>query len=109
MLTLFTTIHIVIAVLLILLVLIQDPKNDGMGGLTGGGSSSSLLGASGASGILVKATRIIAIIFAGTSIFLAYYSSKQNSSVLDSYNPVKVQSPVTKDTSKNLPEEKTTK
>lgn len=96
MLILITTIHIIMAVVLILLVLLQDPKNDGMGGLTGGGGSSSFLGTSGADGILVKATRTVAIVFAGTSIFLAYYGSKDSSSVLDDYKPTKVEKSVPK-------------
>jgi len=82
--TFIAILHVVTALVLISLVLIQDSKGDGalgMGG--GGGGSNSVFGATGASTLAAKMTRIAAIIFALTSIGLSVLSSQQSKSVLD--------------------------
>lgn len=77
--------HIVVAVLLIFLVLIQDSKGGAMGGMLGGGSSNTIFGATGAASFLVKLTRYVAILFAGSCIVLTIMSSKKSGSVVDDY------------------------
>ncbi len=84
MVTFIAIIHILIALFLIFMVLIQDSKG-AMGGILGGGGSQSLFGASGAANVLAKATRYIAIVFAGTCLWLSWYSTQQTSSVIDGY------------------------
>ncbi|MBK9323646.1 MAG: preprotein translocase subunit SecG [Bdellovibrionaceae bacterium] len=82
--TFIAILHVLTALVLISLVLIQDSKGDGalgMGG--GGGGSNSVFGATGASTLAAKMTRIAAIIFALTSIGLSVLSSQQSKSVLD--------------------------
>ena len=80
--------HVIMALLLILLVLLQDSKGGAMGMLGGGGGgANSLFGGSGAAPFLVKATRWVAIVFAATSIGLAYMTAQKDKSVLDSYTP----------------------
>lgn len=84
MLNLLVIVHILVAVLLIVLVLLQDSKGGAMGGmLGGGGGSNSLFGATGATSLAAKATRIMAIIFALTSIGLTTYTSGGGGSVTD--------------------------
>ena len=68
-------IHIVVAVALILIVLLQTGKGADMGAAFGGGSSQTLFGGAGASTFLSRLTTIAAIVFMLTSLGLAYFSS----------------------------------
>lgn len=83
MLTLVATLHVIVAVLLIAFVLMQDSKGGGSGGMFAGGGSNSILGATGASNLLVKVTRVLAIGFAISCISLTVLSAKQSKSVLE--------------------------
>ena len=86
-------IHIVVAIALIILVLIQDSKSNGalgMGGSSGG--SNSLLGATGAQSLASKMTVWAAIIFAVTCLTLSVMTSSQTKSVVDTL-PLPVQAP----------------
>jgi len=83
MVTFITVVHVIIALLLILVTFVQDSKSDS-GGVFGGGSSQSILGPVGAATVLQKMTWGLAGVFAVTSIALAYVSSHQSRSVLDS-------------------------
>lgn len=82
MTTFIAVLHILVALILISLVLIQDSKGGGALGM-GGGGSNSVLGATGASTLAAKMTRIAAIIFALTSIGLTVLSARQSKSILD--------------------------
>lgn len=81
--TFIAILHVVVALVLIGLVLVQDSKGGGALGMGGGGSSNSVLGATGASTLAAKMTRIAAIIFALTSIGLTVLSSRESKSILD--------------------------
>jgi len=82
--TLIAILHIVVAVLLVTIVLLQDSKNSGVGGAFGGGGSQTLFGATGAANFLVKITRGLAIIFMGTCIGLTLLLTRRTShSVVD--------------------------
>lgn len=83
MTTFIAIMHVLVALILIGLVLIQDSKGGGALGMGGGGGSNSVLGATGASTLAAKMTRIAAIIFALTSIGLSVLSSQQSKSILD--------------------------
>ena len=76
-------IHITIAIILILLVLVQDSKGGAMGSTFGGGGSNTLFGATGVENILTKSTKIVVIFFAITCILLTRISSQNRGSVLD--------------------------
>ena len=75
--------HILIAVVLIGLVLLQDSKGGAMGVFGGGGGSSTIFGSSGGANFLVKLTSWVAIGFAATSISLAILSTKGQTSAVD--------------------------
>lgn len=79
--TLVGIIHVITALVLISLVLLQDSKGDGVGGAFGGGTSNSVLGATGATTLAQKMTRWAAIVFAVTSISLTALSRKPKSVV----------------------------
>lgn len=78
--TLVLTIHILTCVFLVVFVLLQSGQ-EGMGVIFGGGSSS-VFGSTGAGGILVRVTAILAAIFLVTS--LAYNVLTKPSSLGDS-------------------------
>jgi preprotein translocase subunit SecG len=87
MILFLTVLHILVALLLILFVLIQDSKGDGVFGMGGGGGSNQVLSSTGAANFLVKTTRTLAVVFAITSIALTYLTSKHGGSVTDTYVP----------------------
>lgn len=87
-------VHILVAVILISLVLIQDSKGGGALGI-GGGGSNSILGATGAQTLAAKLTTGAAIIFAITCLTLTYMSSRGQKSVLDTGAALAVPPPVT--------------
>ncbi len=76
-------VHILVALVLISLVLLQDTKSGSVGGAFGGGGSNSVLGATGATTLAQSMTRWVAGIFAVTCLLLSYNSSKTTSSVID--------------------------
>ena len=83
MLAFISILHIIVAIVLITLVLLQDSKGGAMG-VFGGGTSQSVFGAAGGTNVLVKLTRSAAILFSITCIYLAYSTSNtQSGSVLD--------------------------
>lgn len=69
------TIHVIACIVLIVLVLLQSGKED-MGVIFGGGSGS-VFGSSGAGGLLVKITAVLAGIFLITSLTYNYISGTQ--------------------------------
>jgi len=78
--TLVLTIHILACVFLVLFVLLQSGQ-EGMGVIFGGGSGS-VFGSTGAGGILVRITGVLAAIFLVTS--LAYNILTKPSNMSDS-------------------------
>ena len=74
--------HVLIALILVILVLIQDSKGGGALGI-GGGGTNSILGATGAQTLAAKLTRLAAVLFAVTCLTLTYLTSKGQKSVID--------------------------
>ncbi len=68
-------IHVLAAVALVALVLLQQGKGADAGAAFGGGSSQSLFGASGSANFLTRLTAIMATVFFVTSLTLAYFLS----------------------------------
>ena len=66
--------HVILAVVLIVLVLLQHGKGADMGAAFGGGSSGSLFGASGSATFLSRMTGFVAAMFFSTSMSLTYFS-----------------------------------
>ncbi len=81
--TLLAVCHIIFAILLICLVLLQDPKNAGAGGMFGGGGSNSLLGSTGGATFLTRLTRYSAMAFGITCLVMTIMSRPNVGSVLD--------------------------
>ena len=84
MITLISVIHVLACLLLIALVLLQDPKATGAGSMFGGGGSNTVLGATGATTLLQKLTRYAAIVFGVCCLLLAMNARRDAGSVFDS-------------------------
>ncbi len=72
--TLVWSVHVILAVVLIVLVLLQHGKGADMGAAFGSGSAGSLFGASGSATFLSRTTGVIAAMFFITSMSLTYLS-----------------------------------
>ena len=83
--TLVWVVHIIVAISVIGLVLLQHGKGADMGAAFGSGSSGSLFGATGSANFLSRTTAILASLFFLTSLGLAYFGLQQHkpTSVLD--------------------------
>ncbi len=85
--TLILTIHVMTAIGVIGLVLLQHGKGADMGAAFGSGASGSLFGSTGSSNFLSRGTAVLAVVFFCTSLALAYISSHpQDSGVMKSLN-----------------------
>jgi preprotein translocase subunit SecG len=70
-------VHVIVALGIIGLVLLQHGKGADMGSGFGGGASSSLFGATGSANFLSRATAILAAIFFALSLGLAYVATRK--------------------------------
>lgn len=70
-------VHVLIAVALIGLILIQQGKGAEIGAAFGSGASNTLFGSQGTGGFLFKLTGALAISFFATSLTLSYWMSMQ--------------------------------
>src|ERR1700674_5671405 len=77
--TLVLVLHIVAAVGIVVLVLLQHGKGAGRGAAFGSGSAGSLFGSAGASNFLSRTTAILAAVFFATSLGLTYFSAPSKS------------------------------
>ncbi|MCB1984937.1 MAG: preprotein translocase subunit SecG [Burkholderiales bacterium] len=75
--TLVWSIHVILAIVLIVLVLLQHGKGADMGAAFGSGSAGSLFGASGSATFLSRTTGIVAAMFFVTSMSLTYLTMNQ--------------------------------
>jgi preprotein translocase subunit SecG len=83
---LIIVIHVVVALAIIGLVLLQHGKGADMGSGFGGGASSSLFGATGSANFLSRATAVLATMFFILSLILAYIATnapRDSGSVVD--------------------------
>jgi len=87
-------VHVLAALGVIGLVLLQHGKGADMGAAFGSGASGSLFGVSGSSNFMSRATAIFVAIFFATSMTLAYMSShrSERSSVISSQQKKAAQS-----------------
>ena len=74
---LIVVVHVLIALAIIGLVLLQHGKGADMGSGFGGGASSSLFGATGSANFLSRATAVLATLFFVSSLGLAYLATSK--------------------------------
>ena len=75
--SLVLTIHILLAIAIIGLVMMQHGKGADMGAAFGSGASGSLFGATGSANFLSRTTGALAAVFFVTSLTLAYIGSNK--------------------------------
>jgi preprotein translocase subunit SecG len=72
--TVILVLHVLTAVSVIGLVLMQHGKGADMGAAFGSGTAGSLFGSSGSANFLSRATALLAAVFFATSLALTYFS-----------------------------------
>lgn len=87
--TFFTVIHVLLALALIGLVLLQQGRGADAGAAFGTGASATVFGARGSANFLTRATALVAAAFFITSIVLAYYATQaaQSKGLMDKAAP----------------------
>jgi preprotein translocase subunit SecG len=78
---LILVLHVLAAVIIIALVLLQQGKGADAGASFGGGASQTVFGSQGGSSFFGKMTALFALVFFLTSFGLAYFASEQAKSV----------------------------
>jgi len=75
--TLVLVIHVLAALALVGLILLQHGKGADVGAAFGSGASGSLFGATGSANFLSRTTAILAVVFFVTSLGLTYFSTRK--------------------------------
>ena len=91
--TLVLVVHIIVALGMIILILLQQGKGAEAGASFGGCSSGTVFGAAGTGNFLTRTTAILTTIFFLTSLGLAIIAKQQAASLMSL--PVAAQAPVT--------------
>jgi preprotein translocase subunit SecG len=91
MIYLFTFLHVIACLFLIIVVLLQSGKAADLAGAFGGIGSQTAFGPRGAATVLSKATQIAAVVFMVTSLSLSVLATRQgrtgSSTVLEKVTP----------------------
>lgn len=74
--TVILIVHVLAAVALVSLILLQQGKGADMGAAFGSGASSTVFGSQGSASFLTRGTAILATVFFITSLSLAYFSGQ---------------------------------
>ncbi len=80
---LFMVFHVLIAVAIVVLVLLQQGKGADMGAAFGSGASGTLFGARGSASFLSRTTAILAALFFLNSLALTYFSGASDNKKKD--------------------------
>ena len=89
----FIVAHVLVALAIIGLVLLQHGKGADMGSGFGGGASASLFGATGSANFLSRTTAALATVFFILSLALAYFASNRPRSESGILDAVKTEKP----------------
>ena len=103
--TFVLVVHIILALLMIVLILVQHGKGADAGASFGGGGAATVFGASGSGNFLTRLTAILTALFFATSLTLAVFAKKQTTgaySLQTVQNTVPAQ-PVSPETSPTAP------
>ena len=103
--SLLLSFHVVTAILIVVLILLQKGKGADMGSAFGAGASGTLFGSKGSANFLSRSTAVLATIFFITSLTLAYLNkgNVQTNSILDNANPIAIEE-TTEDTNIMTPQ-----
>lgn len=102
--TVIVILHLLAALSIIGLVLVQHGKGADMGASFGSGASTTVFGSQGSANFLSRTTAVIVAVFFVTSIGLAYYAKeKSHGSLFDKTTPAITQ-PIQTDTTQTATE-----
>jgi preprotein translocase subunit SecG len=87
--TFVLVVHIILAILMIVLILVQHGKGADAGASFGGGGAATIFGASGSGNFMTRLTAILTALFFVTSLTLAIFAKKQTT---DDYSLSSIQS-----------------
>lgn len=87
--------HLLVAVGIVALVLLQHGKGADVGAAFGSGASGSLFGATGSANFLSRTTAVLATLFFLTSLGLTYFSSKKQEAIKSLPVPTQPAAPAT--------------
>lgn len=76
--TLIVVLHVIVAVVIVGLVMLQQGKGADAGASFGTGASQTVFGSSGSGSFLVRATTVAAVVFYATSLVLAIFARGQS-------------------------------
>jgi preprotein translocase subunit SecG len=91
MLTAITIVHILSAIALVLIVLLQTGRGSEIGAAFGSGASQTLFGSSGSSGFMTRITTVVVVLFMLTSLVLAIMYSKGRSVPVRTSQPAPIE------------------
>lgn len=83
MMNILLFVHIVIAILLIVVILMQKTGNDGLSGIGGGGGNMGLVAGRTITSFLTKTTMLLAALFIINAIILANLSSRKPPNIMN--------------------------
>lgn len=86
--TIVIVVHLLVALGIIGLILMQQGKGAEAGAAFGGGASQTVFGSQGGSNFFAKATAILAFVFFATSFSLAIIAKEKTSAPIDAGIPV---------------------
>ena len=82
--------HVITAIIIVVLILLQKGKGADMGSAFGAGASGTMFGSKGSANFLSRSTAVLPTIFFITSLTLAYLNKgtvvQNNDSILDTIN-----------------------
>lgn len=85
--TIVTVVHFITAILMVVLILLQQGKGAEMGASFGGGGSNTVFGSTGGGSFFSKVTAVLAVVFFVTSLGLALFARNDASLNLDDQIP----------------------
>jgi len=85
--TVVVVVHLLVAIALVGLVLMQQGKGADAGASFGSGASGTVFGSQGSATFLSRLTAVLATVFFLTSLGLAYYASHQATQIRDAGLP----------------------
>ena len=94
-------VHLLVALAIIGLIMLQQGKGADMGASFGGGGSQTLFGSSGSGNVLTKATGWLVVLFFASSFGLALLATQKSSSV----NEFDLDIPIAAEVSAPIPEQ----
>ncbi|MDO4440703.1 MAG: preprotein translocase subunit SecG [Moraxella sp.] len=77
MFTVLLVVHIVVAIVMVGLILLQHGKGADAGASFGAGAAGTVFGAAGSANFMTRATAVLATVFFITSLILAWYAQRQ--------------------------------